>query len=45
MEDTMDQLEGHLNTKNALKLQLDAGSGGSHGQKFTFLYEAVAKEL
>jgi len=26
-----------------LKLQLDAGSVGSHGQKFTFLYET--KEL
>ena len=44
MEDTMVQLvqEGQLNTQ---KLQLDAGSGGSRGQKFTFLYEEVAKEL
>ena len=42
MENTMVQLEGQLDTK---KLQLDAGSGGSRGQKFTFLYEEVAKEL
>ena len=41
MEDTMVQLEGQLNTKNAFK----TAAGGSHAQRFTFLYEAVAKEL
>ena len=47
MEDTMVQLEGQLNTKNAFETATGCGlwSGGSHGQKFTFLYEAVAKEL
>ena len=53
MENTMVQLEGQPNAKNAFKtwflktttisllkkLQMDAGSGGSYGQKFTFLYE------